>query len=375
MSTETAPAKPATVRLDALTGLRWWAAFMVFLFHTRVFAPLPQPFASIFDEGYLGVTFFFVLSGFVLTWSWNPGVRQSTFYWRRFARIWPATMVALLLAIPVFYDVGLGHPSPFYELKPFSIGILVLSVVLLQGWWRDPVIFFSGNPAAWTLTFEAFFYATHPYVMKPLRRFSVRSALLLAAAVLAWMFLYRAGVYIWPTSWLALVPLPVVRLPEFVFGMALAWALRSGWAPRLSPVVGVSSLIAVIVGVAACVHVPALATVAYFNNELFTFAVGIAIVSLASARIRGRNSVFAHRWQVKLGEWSFAFYLVHATMIYAALRIFGVQDCGWFNWVPLVPLLAIAIVLSWALHHFVERPAESRLRRWKDARDQAQARA
>lgn len=121
----------ANVRLDALTGLRWWAAFMVFLFHMRVFAPVPQPLAAVFDQGYLGVTFFFVLSGFVLTWSLKPGVSTSTFYWRRFARIWPATMVALLLAIPVFYSIGLGQSTPALELKPFDLGILALSVLLL----------------------------------------------------------------------------------------------------------------------------------------------------------------------------------------------------------------------------------------------------
>ena len=46
-----------TQRLDALTGLRWWAAFMVFLYHMAVFAPLPGPITEVFDQGYLGVTF------------------------------------------------------------------------------------------------------------------------------------------------------------------------------------------------------------------------------------------------------------------------------------------------------------------------------
>lgn len=364
-----ASAQPKTVRLDALTGMRWWAAFMVFLFHTRVFAPMPEPLAGIFDQGYLGVTFFFVLSGFVLTWSSTPRVRQSTFYWRRFARIWPATMAALVLAVPVFYAIGQHQSTPYFELKPLNFGILMLSVVLLQGWWRDPAIFFSGNPAAWTLTFEAFFYAVHPYVMKPLRRASARSALILAAGVLTAMFAYRAGLYLWPASWLTLVPTPVVRLPEFVFGMALAWALRSGWTPQLSPALGALSVVGTVVAVAVSVHVPALNGIAFFNNEFFTAAVGFAIVALASAQLRGRTSLFASRWQVKLGEWSFAFYLVHATVIYATLRLFGPQNFGWLNWLPMIPLLAFAILASWALHHYVERPAESRLRRWKDARD------
>lgn len=54
--------------------------------------------------GHYGVAFFFVLSGFVLTWSAKPTTTMPTFWWRRFARIYPASFVALLLAIPVFYS-------------------------------------------------------------------------------------------------------------------------------------------------------------------------------------------------------------------------------------------------------------------------------
>lgn len=86
-------------RLDSLTGLRWWAAFGVFLHHMTNLAPLPVHAALAL--GNYGVMFFFVLSGFVLTWS-AQAVSTSTFYWRRFARIYPAHLVALALAVPVF---------------------------------------------------------------------------------------------------------------------------------------------------------------------------------------------------------------------------------------------------------------------------------
>lgn len=76
------------------------------------------------------------------------------------------------------------------------------------------------------------------------------------------------------------------------------------------------------------------------------------------------------KWQVKLGEWSFAFYLVHATVIYALLRVVGPQPPSWRNLGWALVVLAIDVALSWALHSFVERPAEKKLRRWKDARDQ-----
>lgn len=141
-------------RADFLTGLRWWAAFGVFCYHMANLAPLPVQ--AVFDYGNFGVTFFFVLSGFVLTWAWSPTTPATTFWWRRVARIYPAHLVALLLAIPVFYSTA---PDPDqWWVKPFG-AVLLLSIPLLQGWSRDPAVLFSGNPAAWTLTCEMFFYA------------------------------------------------------------------------------------------------------------------------------------------------------------------------------------------------------------------------
>lgn len=356
-----------TPRLDSLTGLRWWAAFLVFLFHMRVFAPLPGPITRLFDEGYLGVTFFFVLSGFVLTWSMRPGVSTSTFYWRRFARVWPAHFVALLFAIPVFYTLSTVPEGSF--LKPFDVGILLLSVVLLQGWWANPGILFSGNPAAWTLTVEALFYALHPWISRILTPLAKRGALLFALAAIVWAFGYRFGVLTWPESWLAHVPMPITRVPEFLLGMALAWAMRSGWRPAIHPVLGVAALGVVVLGIVLAPLSPTLASAALFGNELFTVAVGLVIVALTSYSLSGRRFLFETRWQVKLGEWSFAFYLVHATVIYLALRIFGYQEASWRNLFWFVSVLAIDLVLAWALHAWVERPLERRMRKWKDARD------
>ncbi|MDI6023758.1 acyltransferase [Leucobacter sp. UT-8R-CII-1-4] len=356
-----------TPRLDVLTGLRWWAAFMVFLFHMRVFAPLPGPINALFDQGYFGVTFFFVLSGFVLTWSARPGVSTSTFYWRRFARIWPAHMVALLLAIPVFYTLSPIPEGSF--LKPFDIGVLLLSVILVQGWSANPAILFSGNPAAWTLTVEALFYFSHPWVSKVLTVFRVRGALLVVASVMVWAFGYRLALVIWPGSFLAHLPMPITRLPEFFLGMALAWAMRCGWRPRISPFVAIAALVGLLALIVGARALPGLLIVAQLGNEFFTLAVGLVIVAFTSATLRGKRSLFESRWQVKFGEWSFAFYLIHATVIYLALRVFGFHEPSWRNLAWFAVIFVIDLLLAWLLHSFVEKPLERRMRRWKDNRD------
>lgn len=358
-------------RLDALTGLRWLAAFWVFGYHMQNLGALPAPFDIPVRLGFLGVTFFFVLSGFVLTWSMQPALKVSTFYTRRFARIWPSHMVALLLAIPVFYTLAVPQHS---WVKPFDIPILLLSVVLLQGFSRDPTILFSGNPAAWTLSCEMLFYALHPWLGRLLRKATLRGALIIAASTIAVAFVYRAATHLGP-DWSAAVPPPIEHVTEFVLGMAIAWAFRQGWRPRIPVwaawIVFAGVMLWLTIGPTA--GVPVFSSVAViFTEELATVVCALLIVAVAGASLRGRRSWLEHPVMVRLGTWSFAFYLVHATVIYAVLNVIGAsRGIGWSNLVWGAGVFLIALGLAAALHHLVEAPAERVIRRWKARRDLA----
>ncbi len=355
--------EPHAPRLNALTGLRWWAAFAVFLYHMRVFAPLPG-LSGVAHYGNYGVMFFFILSGFVLTWSAKPTTAVSTFYVNRFARIWPAAFVALLLAIPVFYSFD---PDPAqWWVKPVNFAILALSIPLIQGWWRDPVIFFSGNPAAWTLTVEFFFYALHPLLMRVIRLLSSRGAFIAGGVVLGLSGAHQALVSFAPGYPLGALPVPVLRLNEFVLGMLVAQAMRRGWLTRLPTWVPFAAGGVVIAASASADRVglpPEVITVlSAFTPFAILVALTFAIAAVAAREIRGRRSVLASRPLIVLGEWSFTFYLVHATVMYVFIATVGTHAPAWQNlvWYPVV--LAPALLLAGAIHLWVERPLERRIR-------------
>ncbi len=357
-------------RLDAITGLRWWAAFAVFVFHIRNLVTLPGPLEEAAQFGHLGVAFFFVLSGFVLTWSWRPEVDKRTFYWRRFARIYPLHLVTPLLAVPVFYSFA---PDPAQTwVKAVDGVVLLLCVLLLQGWSRESTVLFAGNPASWTLTAEAFFYATHPFISRVLRRLTMIGALLAAVAVVVVAFGTRWYITVNPTGVVADLPWPILRLNEFVLGMCLAWAFRRGWLPRIPLVVPLGLLALWFGGILASARVDGLATLAaalgQYTNEVVTVLCALLIVTVASLELRGRTRVMRARPIVALGEWSYAFYLVHATVLYAVRGFLGTQGGGWNGLLWFTLVLAVSIALSWVLHVYVERPLESRMRRWQDDR-------
>ena len=92
-----APARKLTSRLPSLTGMRFFAALMVFAFHAIVLNPFTSEGAQTVTNtvfgggGFTGVTFFFILSGFVLTCAVRPRDSAPRF-WRR---IWPCRPVLI----------------------------------------------------------------------------------------------------------------------------------------------------------------------------------------------------------------------------------------------------------------------------------------
>lgn len=354
-------------RLDSLTSLRWWAALGVFAFHVRNLVPLPGPLNELARYGNFGVAFFFILSGFVLTWSWRPQVGGGTFLWRRFARIYPLHLVTLLVAIPVFYSIA---PDPEQTwVKPFDIAILVLCVLLLQGWSRDPAVLFAGNPASWTLTVEMFFYAMHPLLTKLLRRMSGRTALATAAAVLGGSFLIRLAAVAGPHELSAELPWPLLRINEFIIGMCLAWAIRLGWRPRLPTWLPLLLLGCYVGGMIIASRVPALGSaydlLAPFTGEFMITFFALMICAFACGDLAGRTRIARSRLLVKLGEWSYAFYLIHATLIYIVLAQIGRQQ-GIIGLIWILLLGGASVLSAWALHSWIERPVERTLRAWQN---------
>src|SRR4051812_49408903 len=76
--------------LSNLTAARFIAALFVVLYHVRTSLPHFRVTDSIFAAGYVGVSFFFVLSGFVLAYNHDPArIGRAHFWANRFARIFP----------------------------------------------------------------------------------------------------------------------------------------------------------------------------------------------------------------------------------------------------------------------------------------------
>jgi peptidoglycan/LPS O-acetylase OafA/YrhL len=140
-------------RLNALTGLRTFAAVNIVFFHFSN----PQwfgIFAPVVNAGYASVSFFILLSGYVLAYNYAGRARAGQldirrFYEARFTRLYPIYLLSLLLAWRMIPQEYVSHSHTM-----FWTG-MVLTPLLLQGW--IPEIATFGNTPAWTMSAESFY--------------------------------------------------------------------------------------------------------------------------------------------------------------------------------------------------------------------------
>ncbi|QEC41955.1 acyltransferase family protein [Pseudobacter ginsenosidimutans] len=111
-----------------LNGLRFIAAFLVLMLHAELIRVKYGLFNlkdySLFNCGHLAVEFFFVLSGFLITYLLLEEDRDTgtinikSFYMRRVLRIWPLYYIILIIGlvlIPVavrFMHIDYSFPFP-----------------------------------------------------------------------------------------------------------------------------------------------------------------------------------------------------------------------------------------------------------------------
>ncbi len=343
-----------TGALDSLTGLRFLAAGMVVLYHASMWSVHDHnPGKNPLEIGYVGVTFFFVLSGFVLAWTHRSDDTPHAFWSRRFARIYPVHLLTFAIAA-VFVVLGIGS----IDKRPWG---WLAQVFLVQSWAPGPGALTYNSPA-WSLSDEAFFYVLFPFVMGIgwLRRRPVLMAALAGGWLLGGALLLGR---IDRHHLDVLFYLPLYRIGEFLIGVALALAMKRGWRPRIGLPAGAllavaSYLVAWQWGVR---HEQNLAD-AFWYAQIIT-AVGFAALILGAARadLDQRPSPLRAGWLVRLGQWSFALYMVHELsmrLVYSS----GLHGDRISKFLVYLAAGGASLLLAGAIYHVYERPIERRLR-------------
>ena len=307
-------------RIDALTGLRPFVSLYVFFFHfgRPLLATTPRWLRALGGSGFVGVSFFYVLSGFVLALSYGPRMIDRRFDHRRFvarrvSRLLPAYLVALALLVPL----ALRHDSSVVA-SPLG-GVLQLG--FMQAWW--PPVALTWNLPAWSISIEVAFYLILPSLVRAIAQLTWPQRRWLLAATWG-TALVIAGAYaalapdgpVGPDSsafYLGFLKFwPPARLPELAFGVTLG--LSFDRARRAPPWLGALAIAVTAATLSVADRLP----FALVHNALLMPAFGAIVWAAASAR-GPVGRILGSRPLARLGRASYDIYILQMPLMYLVL--------------------------------------------------------
>lgn len=324
-------------RLHGIEALRGAAATAVVLSHAarHVDKAFGAPgLIHAFQPGHAGVDLFFVVSGFIILFVHRGDVgrpeRLRRYLGRRFNRVFPLYWIALALTVAM--SLAGGHPPP-------PLGRFLASALLL------PV---SDEPLlgiAWTLQFEAVFYAVFATLIVSRRAGAALLAAWLAGIAAAVLGHGAPG-----------VPAPLCGLfgVEFFMGMGAALLVRRVRMRRPASVAAIGSALFV-----TALALDGLGVLDGFGAAArFAYGIPATLMVFGVAAAEQARPAAIPRWQRTLGGASYSIYLFQFVFIGPVWQVW--QAAGWREGLYGLPLFlalsASALAGGVATSRLVEKP-------------------
>lgn len=376
-------------KLDGLTAARWWAALAVFALHALVFLPTypfqkSELFRRIHQDfmpmqlGAAGVTFFFVLSGFIIHWSFRPRTTTAGFYRRRILKIYPTHLIAAAVFILV-------------AAVPLSRAVVWVPNLLLVHTWVPKWSTVGGlNVPSWSLGAEMLFYLVYPLVRPMVQRIRPDRLMHWVVGLLVFILCLHTAYFLGfdgPTDttnafaprlvpgdispftelhaspqWFAQPDIPVVRaywfgytfplsrLPEFFVGvLAARMVIENRWRN--------TKLTIPVIAVAVAYSTTWVVPVNYKMSALLVGPMAALVATIAVRNLR-RPKRSAPALLVWLGEVSYAFYLIqYPVMVLITRLVIGGRQFGFAGWFGCALLCFVAsLAAAAAIYHRVDEP-------------------
>jgi len=332
--------------------LRWFAAIGVVLTHFALPDAAPAWARTLGANGFLGVPFFFTLSGYVLTARYAGAWTGLTDYSRR--RFW---------RIAPLYWIAFAAGWVLLQHSPRVDRYAVVHVLGLQAWLPNVGDVFAYNGPGWTISVEIVLYALFPALLRPVlaRPSGPRDGLRYLAAGFAMALAFGGVILLLPTSdpqvasdlarWL--LRLPVAHVSTFVIGMGVAMVTMPR-AHRPSGALAASLQVVALGG--AIVVLSTMPPRASHLSMVIVDSIGAAIGSgivigaCAAAPSSPISRLLASRPMILLGSASYAVYLLHMPVLQALHGLTLPLQLGYPTRIAILTLFAIA------LHRWIEQP-------------------
>lgn len=349
------------MRLNALTSLRFIAAMGVFIHHFHFFehtkSALGQHVYKAFYEGFIGVTFFYILSGFIISYSYNQHKKAGKysipqFLRNRVARLYPTHLLTLYIAASVYLT---KDAWAYVDMKTFYANIL-----LAQSAFPSIPYFFGFNGVSWSVSTEMFFYLGF-ILLVTFNNKQLLGIWITLLAMVIWFLFFMSGS---ESAYWALYINPVFRAVDFVTGMLLFRAYSARQFPLSfgkATALEFSSIAALVAfAIYGVGHVQML-----LRLDIYYIAPMAAVVFIFAIGKGWLSKALSARWLVLLGEASFSLYMIHQILINYAVREYS----SWVNIdsmksvvMFMLPVIAVGVILSLIMFKCFEKPMNNLLR-------------
>lgn len=307
--------------VSSLTGLPPLPDHLAAPAATYIFT-LPQPI----HFGPLGVAIFFLISGFVIPFSFERQSRLQ-FALARILRIWPTYTVGFIVSVVVLYlaDRYFGTSLPFSFATALSQSVLGLRTFFGEA---------AVDPVVWTLEVEIKFYAL-AFLLGPL--------LGRASAVC-----FMVPAIVWLLAFSQFLPHSLAVASPYIVFMFAGTAFNFWFRGKLGAISTAAAVIALMIGAGSIVPPPDL--------QWWSINYGAALI-VFTASVLGSRFFRPSRITTFLADISYPLYVVHSFIGYAVMTIL-IQSLAVDSTLAIMIALLVAIVVAWSIHIFIETPTQ-----------------
>lgn len=291
----------------------------VYFHHFDAFGLSAEPkIASILFEGFIGVTFFFILSGFVVAYAYeepviNGTITKGRFLLQRIARLWPLHIISMVFAAIVYHGelISLSAIPTFFMFQSFIPNVRYA---------------FSYNGASWCLANQLFFYFLFTRIAH-LDNKKLRTLFLVGIGIVSF-YGYWIGIDSELSNWLFYIN-PFFRSVDFIAGMLIFRISKNERMKKLMEDRNTATLMEVlsVIILAVCVIIGVRQKVSLLWRwdlfYLFPFCLLLLVFQYGNGIL---TRILSFKLFVKLGDCSFAFFLFHQIILVIIARYCVITD-------------------------------------------------
>lgn len=335
--------------LEPLTSLRFFAALVVFIWHSQLFSSVLNKYYF----GELGVGFFFLLSGFILTYVYyfgsklNNNIDVFKFYIARIAKIYPIHLITFLISIPLVlsaYGIILSSPIEWSLVRNAFYNLM-----LIQSLFSDQLILYSYNNVSWSISAEIIFYIFFPLIMYIVNIFKnkLNKKNIIYVMLILWFII---ALYNGFNSQNRIVN-PIFRISEFTLGImaCLLFNKIGNIKKSLSTKLEIGAIVFLICS---------LLLYPYLSQDIMTVTAMIPamlfLIIIFANQSGSISQILSNKVLIFLGNISFSFYMIHM-LVLRYMNGIGNTKNACFAFV-------ITILLSIFSYYVIEEPARKRIK-------------